>query len=386
MLLINDKNYYPFYKVDNFQTHSKFEALKHATQKNITDVRFYFHDEVFSCYDWTKEPTESLETLYKQRAEQLRNQYDYLILGFSGGSDSTAVLDAFIDNNIPLDEIVVYHTLKAEGDKNSFYNFETFNVAIPYLESKVDKTKTKITLIDQSDATIKYWSMVNKFDFVHYNSHCFSPNNLARHYVRITNAELQQSFDKSMSVGYITGIDKPCVVYDEGKAYFHFTDCIDTTVSYFLHDKKKIKHIDEFFFWTPNFPKIVCKQAHTIKRFYNLLDEQSISDAVQKNLLHKGVPDPLINAMKIQGKYFHPNAKLLAKLVYPKWNLDTPSVGKSFSGFVYSQRDVWFFKSNLPEVKIFNDSMQHYFENIHSRFMYSNLGIKPVITRLYALQ
>ena len=81
-MLLNDRNYYPYYMVGNFVTTSKFEALKKAHDKKINDVKFHFHDDLFSQQDWTIEPPESLEELYRQRAEQLRNQYDYLILGF----------------------------------------------------------------------------------------------------------------------------------------------------------------------------------------------------------------------------------------------------------------------------------------------------------------
>jgi len=51
--------------------------------------------------------SESLDFLYALRARQLREKYDYLVLYFSGGADSTNILKTFIDNNIFLDEIVM---------------------------------------------------------------------------------------------------------------------------------------------------------------------------------------------------------------------------------------------------------------------------------------
>jgi len=56
--------------------------------------------------DWTKEPKESFKELCRQRAEQIRDTYDYVIVYFSGGSDSTTVMNAFLDNGIKIDEVV----------------------------------------------------------------------------------------------------------------------------------------------------------------------------------------------------------------------------------------------------------------------------------------
>lgn len=377
MLLTPGQNYYPYYVVGNLKTHSKFEALSYAKQYNITDVRFHFHDEIFSSYDWTQEPTESLSELYKQRAEQLRNQYEYLILAFSGGADSTNILRTFVDNNIHLDEIVIYHSLDGDGQRNSFYNFETFNVALPYVTQYIDQTKTKITVIDTTQATLDYWKYVNKFDFLHYNSFCFSPNNLARNIIKVQNAELRKSYNTNKTVGYITGLDKPIVSYFDGKAFFKFNDCIDTTVSYVLHDKGYNREIDEFFYWTPNFPKIVIKQSHVLKRYY---DTQNLDVALANT-----VPSGLGTIIK-QGKTYQIDHKVLPGLLYDNWNIETPSVGKSNTGLVFSQRDIWFFNSGLAEAKSFKDAMQHFFSNIHSDYVNNNTqmtSVKHILSKPY---
>lgn len=379
-MLLNDRNYYPYYMVDNFITTSKFEALKKAHDKKINDVKFHFHDDLFSQQDWTIEPPESLEELYRQRAEQLRNQYDYLILGFSGGSDSTVIFDAFVKNNIHLDEVVMFHSYTGDGDKNSFYNFETFNVAVPYVEKHLKDKTTKITIIDQTQHTFYYWNIVDKFDFIHYNNYNFSPNNLARQYAK---AHLS-IFDESKSVAYITGIDKPCIVYNDGDTYFHFTDCIDTTVSYMYHDKGKTKHIDEFFFWTPNFPKIVVKQSHVLKKFLDRLDANTLKLLVDQKLMyeHRGE-----NVIVKNQKFYRMTNELMTRLIYPSWDANTPSVGKSSTGFIYSQRDVWFFKSGKEEVKNYLNAMDHYFMNVGSQFKeFEGMGLKKIKTKLYSLQ
>ena len=77
---------------------SKFRALD-AANGNYKGITFRIHEsEDFDNYTWSIEPTPSLKELQKQRALQLRDSYPYLKLWFSGGADSTTVLNTFLDN------------------------------------------------------------------------------------------------------------------------------------------------------------------------------------------------------------------------------------------------------------------------------------------------
>ena len=58
----------------------------------------YSDDSVIQC--------KSFDELLKERCIQLRDKYNYLILYFSGGSDSETTLQSFIRSGIHLDEIV----------------------------------------------------------------------------------------------------------------------------------------------------------------------------------------------------------------------------------------------------------------------------------------
>jgi asparagine synthetase B (glutamine-hydrolysing) len=93
-----------FYQVGDFRTYSKFEAIEQHTKTN-KKLQWNFNDTIYRSYKWDQEPKESLSELYRQRAQQIREQYDYVVLWFSGGADSTNILNAFIDNNIKLDEV-----------------------------------------------------------------------------------------------------------------------------------------------------------------------------------------------------------------------------------------------------------------------------------------
>lgn len=71
---------------------------------NVESVAAYLTE--FDSVDWQTEPLESMKELSKQRAQHIRDTYDYIILYHSGGSDSTTVLNSFLDNNIFIDEIL----------------------------------------------------------------------------------------------------------------------------------------------------------------------------------------------------------------------------------------------------------------------------------------
>jgi hypothetical protein len=92
-----------YYLVHGIKTLSKFEAWK-LSGGDIDCVRFIFNDDVFEKEDWTEEPTEDIYELYAQRAIQLRKDYDYLVLMYSGGIDSHVMLKTFLENSIQIEK------------------------------------------------------------------------------------------------------------------------------------------------------------------------------------------------------------------------------------------------------------------------------------------
>jgi hypothetical protein len=93
--------------VGNKAFHVKKEALLHASRTGCPKVIWEWHDTVFNKFDKTKLGTVPLNELYKNRAQQLRDTHDHLILFYSGGSDSHNILMTFINNGIKLDQIYV---------------------------------------------------------------------------------------------------------------------------------------------------------------------------------------------------------------------------------------------------------------------------------------
>ena len=78
-----------------------------------------YHDEAFSRVPWHIEPQETLEQLYADRARQIRSQYDYLMLSYSGGVDSHTTAESFVKNGIWLDRLMNRSATESYLDTNS---------------------------------------------------------------------------------------------------------------------------------------------------------------------------------------------------------------------------------------------------------------------------
>ena len=102
---------------------SKAAALLSAA-KNKLKIRYHYNEHVFKDYKWGTEPTQSLEELYLQRARQIRDTYDYIILLYSAGSDSTNMIRTFLDNNIKIDHVMSWGAVDKNHDKFDIANIE----------------------------------------------------------------------------------------------------------------------------------------------------------------------------------------------------------------------------------------------------------------------
>ena len=92
------------YYVSGEKFQYKIDALKYASTAK-KQVIWDFNWPVFHKQSKGPRVDISLSTLYKLRSQQLRDNYDYTILAYSGGADSHEILRSFVDNKIHLDEI-----------------------------------------------------------------------------------------------------------------------------------------------------------------------------------------------------------------------------------------------------------------------------------------
>jgi len=322
-----------YYQVGELKFYSKLEAIE-LHKKTNTHPHWNFNEAVFSTLDWTKEPTESLKELYKQRAQQLRTEYDYLVLWYSGGADSDNVLHAFLDNDIKLDEVASYMNYQADDNKESFFNGEIFHVAAPKIE-RLKETYPDLyhRFIDMSQLAIDAFTVNNnQFDWIYYANQVITVNTISRQDIQLLIPEWKDMFDQGKKIAFIHGVDKPRVSQNpNGEYIFKFIDTIDSLVSPRNQMLNRPWDNQEFFYWTPDCPKIVAKQSHIIKNYLKSADQSSKWMSTAKSDL----------AFKIiNGEKWWISIDGVHSLIYPNWQ-PTPFQFKPKSS-IFSPRDEWF--------------------------------------------
>lgn len=277
-----------FYYTDDKKIFTnKIGALEYK-QATGQSLYFYYYDHVYDKIDWSIEPPESLEFYYKHQAQRIRDEYDYVVLFYSGGYDSTNILETFHFNNIKLDKVVCVGAFKQDSfsgsDEN--HNGEIYNNCFPYL---VELGLENITQIcDYTD----YFNDVKNFCVYEYGEQWienvgpwYSPHNWF--WKDIHKYVIPEEME-GKKVAMIWGKDKPEVSNVNNKIFFRFKDV--ASLSY--GGEVKVDNIDRInFYWDPNYPLIPIKQAHVLMNSNMITRPNSVYN-LRKPLLFKSKKSP----------------------------------------------------------------------------------------------
>jgi hypothetical protein len=373
----NRQDKFGYYTAGNLKFFRKLEAIEYEL-KTGEEFHWNFNDEVYSCHDWTVEPTETLEELYRQRAQELRDRYDYLVLYYSGGADSNNILQTCLKYKIRIDEIVSYVNYSATGDKFNFMNGEIFNVAaVKHQEALVHQPWIKHRVIDLCQHIVDYFNQPDiKFDWIYDMRSIFNPNCAVHQDMKLTVPEWKQMFDIGKRVGFIYGCDKPRLVKENGKFYFYFVDLLDNSVSGRVQSLDRPWEFNELFYWDPACVKMIIKQAHVLKRFLNsvpLTDTAITTDP--QYLIQIKVDDDVDHWLKMDAVH---------SLIYPFWT-PTPYQIKA-SNLILTPRDQWFFEMRGNEVARYawDISIKKLLKFIPSKYR-STTGLKVFNSKRYCI-
>ena len=360
---LNNKDRYGFYTVGERKTYSKIEALEyHAVSKK--PVVWHYNTDVYGQFNWSVEPPGSLDSWYTARALQIREQYDYLVLWYSGGADSANILNTFIKNNIFIDEIAQYATLDGPESKDSYQNKEVFATSIPKTKKLIENNPVyKNTVHRVVDVgTLMQQVMTNndnKWDFFYRVNQYYSINSLSRTQMRETVPEYKKLIESGKKVCFIWGIEKPDVSVKDNQFYIHFRDGQDHGVTAHAQMLNRPWEYDEFFYWAPNMPQLPAKQGHVLRRYLDQLSDADV-DGVhvlagkpkKDDIYGTHCADPFLTnprfTVKNNGKYFSISLRGVHRLIYPDWEPDLVVAGKPH-GHLFNPKDAWLFKDNAPD-------------------------------------
>jgi hypothetical protein len=345
-----------YYYAGGVKTSSKLEA------RQLGYTTFHFHDELFASIK--KEPNASLRSLYDERARQIRIKYDYVVIMYSGGSDSHMVLDSFIESGCKIDEIVTFWDYPSTGDYFNFHNEEATKVVFPRLLQLQDQgLKIKHRFIDTVPLVHKLFSRLGT-DYEYNINTYLSPNNTAKHFIRDEIKEWKDMISAGKKIVFVWGTEKPILSVKRNRWFFQFADRFDNCVA--VHPKPG--WYDEMFFWTPDMPEIVVKQAHVVKRFCSFPNHEA--------WMWQDIPtDCGYNAS--MNKYLTYDA--LKCVIYPTWNRHIFCNGKGPS-LIYSARDAHFFNGNVA-VDRFNQIVDSLYKQTNDQtYKQHRFAFKPMYT------
>ena len=362
-----------YYRVGEQNFNYKINALEAATRNNLP-VTWEFNSEVYKKLNWKSSTGVGLDNLYRMRAQQLRNKYDYLVLAFSGGADSYTVLRSFIDNNIHLDEIVCdwplaqTEKLNVSSDlKPENYSSEWDLAIKPVLEYIAQHhPEIKITVTDsiQTLSVEDYEDTCTVTQIHNYVS--------IKRYRKIS-ARLRTLADQYQKVALVLGIEKPQFSIYRGLFCAYFSDAGCWFKSTFEDYARNV----EYFYWTPDLPEIVLEQTHVI--YQQILKN--------KNLLQ--FFDPKIN--NFEDRLYTRNQRDFVKSqIYPKWNPTIFQADKG-SSLIYNEQYAWFFSQDKTrEIESWESSMNSRLRLVDDQYLnffadQKFRGYKEFSSRIYPL-
>lgn len=340
-----------------FKTYSKLEAIEEMARSN-THLNWNFNRAAFGSYNWTQEPSTMLTELYRQRAQQIRDSYDYVVVFYSGGADSWNILNTFISNSIKIDEIAHCWSLQGDNSYHSYFNKEIYQVAIPNtLRIQRENPDINHRIIDITKIVNDMYLDKNlQFDFIYQVNCLLSPNGLARSYLREKIKDYHSMIADGKRVAFVWGTEKPKLVIKDGKYSCRFADMFDNTVSSRIQSQAVDQgYYDELFYWSPEAVPLIIKQCHIVKKFLTTADSNSpwLSSTVSE-----------YGKTKQYNKWLTSDG--LHNLIYPGWDINTFTNGKNNQS-VLGPRDQWFWTQNTQAnsgVKIFLQGIKKIFDTI----------------------
>lgn len=258
-----------YYVVGNFRTYSKMEAIE---LHKVTGIHphWYFNEHEFDSYDWTQEPPESLWDLYTKRAWKIREQYDYLVLNYSGGADSDMFCRVFLENHIPFEEMISCRFGDIDTDLMAIGNREVTEISIPRAQAWLDQGyKFNYRVIDYGKYVVDAFQDQDWLsNWIYYFNNNYGLTRIARSMFRDRDPHYQKLFDKGLRVAFVNGMDKPRLYRHDDKYCLRFLDMVDNIVPVRAQMYRNPNCFDELFYWSPDAKDVLCKQGHVLMNFF----------------------------------------------------------------------------------------------------------------------
>lgn len=347
-----------YYTCNRIEFDTKLKAMMYAHSNNLP-IKWHFNDDIFNSYDWSVEPKLDLDSLYDLRARQIREKYDYVILSYSGGSDSNNVLESFLRQGLLIDEILTCWSLDVTEkylnysgtEKSSWNNNAEFELhtkhRLEYIKNK--SPRTKISLVDSSKTILDGLLSSENGSWVQEKNDVFNVTG-ALQFNPIYFNDIRKRFDKEKSIAYVIAIDKPKLTIVDNKLYLYFADKTTGIVQAQDHISEYNNTTIEFFYWSPQTCDLVCKQSHAVLKYINANPQyKKVWETKDRQMIRR-----------VQ-------EELLRKILYTTWNDNWFQVRKTLEDWD-CEFDRWFTRgmAGSKEHSIWLDGLKYIAPKIYS--------------------
>lgn len=243
------------YEIGDYSTYSKVDAFR-AAGGDAHRIRLNFMRSTFGRHTYTR-PSQSWTELLRTRCQQLRDNHRWLTLWFSGGWDSTTVLDAFVANDIALDEIAVY--------QRTWFNDVEVVPALRYAQAVqqhyMPNVKINHVKIDYCDFDSVYHTLGPDWIFAPGCSVMYPK--MHRHFLHRSVDSTTRVIDQRSARADVYAQDKPRLILSDG------------VWCNFAVDNGLYQYMDtdcEFFYLSADLPDLHVAQCHmAIDHFENVI-------------------------------------------------------------------------------------------------------------------
>jgi len=347
--MLNNKiiNRFGYYSVGLESYSNKVDALI-ASKATGKPCDWVFNNDVFGRFDWLTPPSMGLKEVYKRRALQLREKYDYIVLNYSGGSDSHNILHTFLENNIKLDEILVRWPEKRTQDiytPNSVVNADnhlsewdlTLAPDLKWLAQY--HPEIHIEFYDFSEESMDFFKSAESDNDPWFQKGLgvqLSPSHVVRWKTALDRYK-RMFHDKGIRGCHLFGIDKPRMCCHNGNFFVFYLDSVAGIVIQFDNYEDSFS-ASELFYWTPDMPEVVKVQTH------------HIMNHIKKNpdLLPMVSPDASKSYM-MRNRY----ESMVRNIIYPYWQKDRFQAMKP-SSTLWCELDNWMYEESNVDSKVLN--------------------------------
>ena len=258
------------YTVGEQWFYSNRDALE-AGHRTGQPVAWHYYDDVWStAHSAGHWRNQSLKELYYARARQIREQYDYVAVMFSGGWDSRNIIESFSAQGLRIDDIIVFTTQELENS-TPFNNLNPDNWygeikyhAVPYAERYVhEHPGTGVIKIEWLDRVAESYKDAEQV----FKDSRPKPGVFFGRWLSVaTDAQLQRRIGNQRAA-LLVGLDKPCVMQNGNNYQGFFPEGLIRNYTYCTRSNGFPDNVIwEPFYWTPDLPELA------IRGWYELID------------------------------------------------------------------------------------------------------------------